>query len=157
MNSVPQYTGKAQGQLERGSASDLWRHTLSQIPSVFARLVYLASLRNPNTGCYEHHGLALVFGEQESDQALRLSHDQAFVEWLNYGLEYQKADLNLYLSSLTTDKKTLAATWQRLAPYRNFLPALAGEAERRLYLADLNALLGLLINEYGVASKDPDA
>ncbi len=31
--------------LERGAASDLWRHTLSQIPTVFGRLVYLSSLR----------------------------------------------------------------------------------------------------------------
>ena len=49
--------------LERGAASDLWRHTLSQIPSVFGRLVYLSSLRNPNTDSYEHHGFSQMFGD----------------------------------------------------------------------------------------------
>ena len=54
--------GKINAALDRNAASDLWRNTLSQIPSVFGRLVYLASLRNANNGRYEHHGLALVLG-----------------------------------------------------------------------------------------------
>jgi hypothetical protein len=143
--------------LERGAPADLWRHTLSQIPCLFGRLVYLASLRNSNTGRYEHHGLALVFGEEESDNTLRDSHDKAFCEWLTYGLEAQKADLDLYLSSLAADKRTLLRTWQRLAPYRNMIPASARAADRGLYMADLEALLEMLRNEHGVAGPDPDA
>ena len=59
---------------DRSASADLWRNTISQIPSVFGRLVYLASLRNPNNGSYEHHGLALVFGEDEANKALKNSH-----------------------------------------------------------------------------------
>jgi len=145
------------GNLDRGAAADLWRHTLTQIPSMFGRLVYLASLRDQNTGRYEHHGLSQVFSGQESDQALRESHAQTFSEWLCYDLERQKADLDLYLSSFNVDKRTILATWIRLAPYRNLVPASARDPERRLYLADLEALLELLKNEHDVASPDPDA
>ena len=142
--------------LDRGAAADLWRHTLSQIPCLFGRLVYLSSLRNSNTGYYEHHGLALIFGEEESDRTLRECHDQAFCEWLTYGLEHQKADLDLYFSTLGTDKRTLLATWLRLAPYRNLVPTTARSAERRLYLSDLETLLGLLKDAHGVV-VDPNA
>jgi hypothetical protein len=145
------------GSLDRGSSADLWRHTLSQIPSLFGRIVYLASLRNSNTGSYEHHGLALVFGDEEADRTLRDSHEKAFAEWLVYGLEHQKADLDLYLSSLSASKRSLLAIWQRLMPYRNLVPASARAAEKTLYLSDLETILGLLTNEYGVASPDPDA
>src|ERR1700733_4646430 len=82
---------------DRSAASDLWRNTLSQIPTVFGRLVYLASLRNPNNGNYEHHGLALVFGEDEANRALKDSHSTVFAGWLTFNLEQQKADLDLYL------------------------------------------------------------
>jgi hypothetical protein len=119
--------------------------------------VYLASLRDSNSGQYEHHGLAVLFGEEETDRSLRESHSQAFSEWLNFGLEHQKADLDLYLSGLATDKRTLLRTWSRLAPYRNFVPARAGGVERKLFLADLETLLDLLRNEYGVAAPDQDA
>jgi hypothetical protein len=143
--------------LERGAAADLWRHTLSQIPSVFGRLVYLSSLRNTNTNTYEHHGFALMFGEEESDHTLRESHAKAFSEWLCFTLEQQKADLDLYLSTLGPDRRTVVDAWLRLTPYRHLIPAPARRAERQLYLSDLETLLKLLKNEYGVSSPDPDA
>jgi hypothetical protein len=82
--------------LERGAPADLWRNTLSQIPSVFGRLVYLSSLRSGTSGRYEHHGLAMTFGEEESHLALSASHQETFAAWLSFSLEQQKADLDLY-------------------------------------------------------------
>lgn len=142
---------------ESGVIADLWRNTLSQIPSVFGRLVYLSSLRNQNTGRYEHHGLALVFGEEDANKALRKSHAQVFAEWLSFNIEQQKADVNLYVSALFEDKKTVLDTWVRLAPYVNVLPGSARAVEKKLYLADFRAILQLLTNEYGVSVPDRDA
>ena len=138
-------------------ASDLWRNTLSQIPSLFGRLVYLAALRNPNSGRYEHHGLALVFGEDEANRELKKSHSQAFREWLTFNLEQQKGDLDLYLSALVEDRRTVLTNWLELAPYLTLMPATIRGVEKRLYLADLKALLDLLGNEHGADGPDPDA
>lgn len=148
---------KSKGVLERGAASDLWRTTLSQIPSVFGRLVYLTSLRDPNSGSYSHHGLALVFGEEESLRALVESHEQAFHEWICYTLEQQKADLLLYLSALMDNRRVIIDTWLRLSPYRNLVPNRVVGPEREQYLSDFEALLQLLKNESGVCDPDPDA
>jgi hypothetical protein len=142
---------------DRSASADLWRNTISQIPSVFGRLVYLASLRNPNNGSYEHHGLALVFGEDEANKALKNSHSAVFAEWLSFNLEQQKADLDLYISALFEDKRVVVETWIRLAPYRNLLPTSARSVERRLYITDFTALLELLKGASGVAEPDPDA
>jgi hypothetical protein len=143
--------------LERGAAADLWRHTLSQVPSVFGRMVYLCSLREPNTGVYQHYGLAQSFGDEEADRVLRESHQHAFAEWLCFNLEQQKADLDLYLSGLDGNRRVILDTWIRLAPYRNLIPSTTREVERQLYLTDLETILELLRSEYGVASPDPDA
>src|SRR5438128_12665827 len=83
------------------TASELWKKTLSRVPSVFERLLYLSMLRNPNSGRYDHPTLSLVFGRDEADRALRASHSQEFSAWLSFTLEEQKADLDLYLSSVT--------------------------------------------------------
>lgn len=143
--------------LERDAISDLWRNTLSQIPAVFGRLVYLATLRDANSGRYEHHGLALVFGENEADRALRRSHIQTFSEWLCFNLEQQKADLDLYLSALLEERCRVIETWLRLEPFRTLLPSSATKAETELYLSDFRILLALLKNEYGVDGTDQDA
>ena len=140
--------------IERTAPADLWRNTLSQIPSVFGRLVYLSSLRNPVTGKYEHHGLSLTFGADDAIRALRKSHVQAFAEWLSFDLERQKADLDLYLSTMLEDRRAIVETWLSVRTYRTFIPASAKTVERRLYTADIEALIALLKNEHGVAGPD---
>ncbi len=143
--------------LARNAASDLWRNTLSQIPSVFGRLMFLSSLRNLNSGRYEHHGLALVFGSYEASKALKKSHREAFAEWLSYDIEEQKADLDLYLSDQIDHKRTILKTWEKLEPYRNILPSSVKDVERKLYLADLRAILNLLKNASGAGDPDPES
>ena len=39
------------------TARSLWQHTLAHVPSAYGKLVYLASLRNTDTGKYEHFGV----------------------------------------------------------------------------------------------------
>jgi hypothetical protein len=143
--------------LERGAAANLWRNTLSQIPTIFGRLVYLASLRDSNSGTYEHYGLAQLFGAREADRTLRQSHVQAFSEWLNLNLEQQKSDLEDYLAGLEEDVDAILGNWIRLAPYRNLIPARVREVEKKLYLTDLEVVLELLKFDHDVASPDPAA
>lgn len=147
---------KPKSVLNRGAAADLWRNTLSQIPTVFGRLVYLASLRDANSGAYLHHGLAQVFGVGESDQILRMSHTEGFSEWLCFDLEQQKADLDSYLLDLGEDRRSVVEAWLTLSPYRNLIPASVSEPERMFYLSDFEALLQLLKGEYGAREPVTD-
>lgn len=128
-------------------AEELWRRTLANIPSIYGRLAYLASLVNVNSGRYEHHGLATIFGPEEADQALRKSHQQALLEWLSLQLEQQKADLELYFSTLPASRKTLVESWSRLKPYLMVVPAGASEAQRELFESNFAVLFRLLRSE----------
>ena len=80
-------------------------------------------LRDQNTGVYSHFGFAQRVGEEPAGEALRQSHWQCFSEWLAFSLEGQKADLDLYLSGIDSDRKTILETWTRTKPYRNLIPA----------------------------------
>ena len=149
--------GRDEATFDRSPASDLWRHTLSQIPTTFGRLVFLSTLRDSNTGVYNHYGFAQRVGEEVADAALRQSHWESFSEWLSFSLEAQKADLDLYLSGIDSDKKTILETWIRTRPYRYLVPATALDVERTLYNSDLEILLELLTAVHGVASPDQSA
>ena len=82
--------------------------------------------------------------------------EQIFDGWLGFDLQQQKEDLDLYLSAFQVEKRTILATWIRLAPYRNLMPMMVQEPERRLYLADIEAILELLKYENDVGPLDPD-
>ena len=148
---------KLSDQEQEKAVRDLWGRTLSQVPTTFGRIAYLSSLRNSDTGRYEHFGLAQIYSAEEADRALRWSHAQVFREWLNFPLERQKADLEQYLLSLEGDRATVLRTWSSLAPYRNLLPAGITEAERQLFLTDLELILDLLRNEASASLPTPGA
>ncbi len=133
-------------QVERATR-DVWARTLSEIPTTFGKIAYLASLRNLNSGAYEHFGLAHVYSEKLANRVLSNSHRQVFAEWLNFSLEQQRLDLEEYLHSVEDDRGKLLDTWLTLTPYRNLLPAEAREAEKLLYISDLEFILDLLRNE----------
>lgn len=130
--------------LERSALADLWKHTLSHIPTVCGRLVYVATLRDVNSGTYKHHGLVASFGRDEAARALRESHEEAFREWLNLPLAEKNHDLKDYLVALDDPQEEVAEHWLRSGVYRSYVPAAAMEMEKELFSKDLEILLQFL-------------
>ncbi len=117
---------------------ELWRRkTLEEIPSLFGRLVYLASLRDGGTNHYVHASLTPLLGPEGADRMLCHSHHQVFSEWIGFSLAQQKADLDEYVR-IAGDRKHV------LRQYRNLVPPRAREVERQLYLTDLETLFELM-------------
>ena len=133
----------------RGPAADLWRQTLSRIPTHFGRLVFVSSLRDPLTGQYFHPPLSQIVGSEITNRTLAHSHHEIFSEWLSFSLARQKADLDEYLVG---SRRPLD-----VAPYRDIPPGTAHRVERQLYLTDLETLLELLRFEHGGAYQAPEA
>jgi len=139
------------------AAADLWKRTLRQLPSTYGRMVYLASLRDANSDRYEHHGLAARFSPEQADAVLRASHEQVFQDWLALSVRDQKADIDLYLSSLDDDKQLVIETWLKIMPFQNLPPARALGVEADLFISDFRVLLELLRGEYRAAVPDRGA
>ena len=137
---------KPKGMLERNAAADLWKHTLSKIPTVYGRLVHLASLRDQNSGIYRHHGLSAAFGRDQSNRALRESHERTFSGWLSLSLEEQHTDLTAYLGTLEEPPRIVLDHWLASRVYRTQPPASARAVERELFSRDLEVLLIVLRN-----------
>jgi len=133
--------------LERSALADLCKQTLSRIPTVSGKLVYLASLRDLHSGTYKHHGLISVFGRDEAVKALRESHQAAFRSWLSLSLAEKNDDFREYLNGLEDSREETVEHWLRSAVYRTYVPSSAIQAEIDLFCQDLETLLGLLRNE----------
>jgi hypothetical protein len=129
-------------------AAELWSRTLAQIPSVFGRLAYLASLRDPNTGKYEHFGFAQRFSEREADKTIRRSHSNVFMDWLCFSLEQQRGDLEKYLDSTGGDVRAILTNWREWPPYMNWIPTQSRAADRELFRSDLEIVLDLIRQDF---------
>ncbi len=138
-------------------ADEIWLRTLSRIETVYGRLVYLAGLRDPNTGRYEHYGTSPSEG-LAANRSLKRIHELLFTEWVAYPLEKKMADVQTYIDGIDDlNRSELIDAWLRLTPYKNLVPASIQGPERRKHISDFEAILGLLKNVYGVASPDPTA
>ncbi len=126
---------------------DLWRKTLSQIPTQFGRLLYLASLRDSQTGKYTHETLTNLLGTEDADRVLCHAHHKVFSEWLCFSLSEQKADLDDFLASSQRQ-----ISFQEC---RGLVPAGAREVERQLFITDLEMVLELMRLALGGVSGNP--
>jgi hypothetical protein len=123
---------------------------LDAIPTLFGRLVYLASLRDSTSGYYCETSLVPVLGTEGVDRAIRHSHHQVFSQWLSYSLAEQKEDLDDFLRTLGHIPGQ-PINWSAAIPYRTLIPPAARDVEKQLYLADLETLMELLTAEHARA------
>jgi hypothetical protein len=133
-------------------AAELWSRTLVKIPSVFGRLVYLASLRDLHSGRYQHFGFAQRFSESVADQTIRRSHKNVFMDWLCFSLEQQRQDLENYLKSLEGDHAVIVQNWLQWPPFMNWIPVQTKPADQELFRSDLEIILDLIRVDRGGVS-----
>ena len=147
-------TGINSGELE---SEEVWARDLGHIGTSYGRLVYLAGLRNPDTGRYEHYASSGAL-QVHASRTLKHIHEQVFKEWVSHSLERKKTDVDLYITGIDQiSRAELIDAWLRLTPYKNLVPASIQGPERQKHISDFEAILGLLKNVYGVASPDRGA
>ncbi|MGD1210213.1 MAG: hypothetical protein ABR973_02495 [Candidatus Acidiferrales bacterium] len=101
---------------------DLHRRTLSEIVRPLDRLIYLASMRDYNTGVYHHDGLASRFTEEVACEALADCHREVFHQLVVCPLEDLVNQLEAYRKSTHTGPREFLTAWRRLEPYRVAVP-----------------------------------
>ena len=127
--------------MKRPPINDLWTNTLAQIPSTLGKLQYLASLRDPNSGDYAHHGLASRCSETEACAVIRESHERVLEQWLMLGVLERRDDYVLYASGLLQGPVTIARSWMNTQYYLLLVPEHCSPAQREHYLLCMDELL----------------
>jgi hypothetical protein len=122
---------------------DLLQRSLSKLPGDLARLVYLASTRDYNTGTYHHDGLAARFRPDAAAKALEIAHRQVFYRLSAFSLEELVKELELYLNSSHESPAEILRTWQKLEPYRVAIPVEVKPAVARLFLSNVKLALAV--------------
>jgi len=141
-NSTREAGSSPQTEVERVIA-DFRDHTLAEMQGNFSRLIYLASLRDYNTGRYHHYGLESRYSSEAVDEGLRQCHAQVFEGLLALPLEAQTQDLLNFFESLKEERARLVEAWERLRSYQILPPENCHPLARQLF--DNNILIILRI------------
>lgn len=141
-------------QQNRRVVQDFTLNSLAGISGPFARLIYVASLRDLSSGRYEHQGLEALYPEEAVQQALELCHEQIFERILEMPLEKQLEDLRNCLAAMEGGLPTVVSHWRQLEPYRVLLPENAPGYLKELFFSNLRALLEILHEQCNPAHSD---
>ena len=123
---------------------DLKNRTLAKISLEFARLIYLASTRDYNTGRYYHDGLAFRFSEALAAQALSDAHKEAFEDLALSPLEHLVDELHSYLRSVGAQSSEVIQVWEKLEPYRVAVPCESDPLTKRYFLGNVKIALAIV-------------
>jgi hypothetical protein len=104
------------------AAEDVRERTLAKIPRVLDRFIYLASMRDYNTGLYHHEGLALRFSHDIACEALANCHREVYRQLISCSLEDLVSQIEAYMESSHAPARDFVSAWKGLEPYRVAVP-----------------------------------
>lgn len=122
-------------------AAAVWEAVMTQVPTAFGKLLWVASFRVPGTSRYWHPALDQMFSPFVASQVLQESHQRHFQTWLEMGLQEQHDDFVQYANTLrfvVYPKDFLKNVGDKL------MPPSAAEPQRLLFDTDLAVVLELL-------------
>lgn len=117
---------------------------LDAFPNDLTRMLYLASLRDCNSGRYLHPGLSPRLGVKEADRALRTCHDQVFRRLLMMPTSEYVVQVEEYIRYTRAEKGTVLTTWQSLQAYRATVPVEALPIYCELFCLKIELALTIL-------------
>ncbi len=124
---------------------DLLRRTLSGLSTDLARLIYLASTRDYNSGMYHHEGLAVRYGPEPARVALKCAHKDIFCKLVALPLEGLVSELEIYVRMSRETPAGFIHAWQELEPYRVAVPMEVDSTMVQLFLSNIRLALEVLI------------
>lgn len=121
---------------------DLALHYLEPLKGSFARLAYLANLKNASTKIYVHDRLAAVYGPDAVGESLAKCHEELFERLLEMPLAQQEEELRQLIGTLPEGpQEGIRLCGERM---EDWIPPAAPEYLKELFRSNVTALLGLL-------------
>jgi hypothetical protein len=130
-------------QQSRAVIEDFSSHTLAAISSDFGRLYYVSSLKDPESGRYEHDGLISLYSEKAVQAALAHCHEELFSRILEAPLSEQERDLRDCLISAGDQFWEVVETWRATQEFQSMCPGGLPEYLQDLFCSNMSALLAI--------------
>src|SRR5579859_3571454 len=131
----------------RRLTEDLTQRTLAGISSEYAKLIYLASLRDLASGLYRHEGLEALYSAGSVQEALVQAHREVCGRIVEMPLAQQEKDLLSCWQGFEADAEGLIENWKESEAYRTLMPFGLPDYLRNLFCSNIETLLAVFEND----------
>ncbi len=145
--------------LEEKPITRYLHNVLNSLPSPFAQLVFLASLRDPYSGTYLHEGWAAVSSPAEVNLALRETHHDVFESVAGLSLITLSKELRKHFQALGQAELRAANLWLETEPFYEMIPEGCSPLARRFFICQFRLALEVLVQapDWVCLEEEPSA
>jgi hypothetical protein len=126
------------------ASEDILRALKISLPNDLSRLIFLATLRDNNSGHYYHPEVARRFSAEVADQAMLTCHRQIYEQVVALALEDLTDQLDAYMATVRAPKERLIESWTKLRAYRATIPMDADPISAEIYFMKVEVAVAIL-------------
>ena len=113
---------RVEGSDRNVAAEDISRALNISLPNDLSRLIFLATLRDNNSGHYYHPEVARRFSEETADRAMLVCHRRIYEQVVALAIEDLTDQLDVYIATVPVPRGRLIESWTKLKAYRATIP-----------------------------------
>jgi hypothetical protein len=134
-----------QGSARRGEfPSQATEDILGPLPNDFTRIIYLASIRDYNSGTYRHPILSRQIEAGVAHEAFRLCHQEVFARMLVNPISQYVQQLEEYIRYSRAERGLFITTWNSLQAYKAAIPLQAPKRACETFYLNVTTALRIL-------------
>jgi hypothetical protein len=130
-------------QQSRAVIEDFSSQSLAAISTDFGRLYYVSSLKDSDSGRYEHDGLMSLYSENAVQSGISHCHEELFSRILETPLCDQARDLRACLDSAGDQYWDVVESWSETRYFREMCPEGLPGYLRDLFCSNMGAVLAI--------------
>jgi hypothetical protein len=117
---------------------------LDSFPNDLTRMLFLASLRDCNSGRYLHPQLSQEMGVEAADRLLSRCHDEVFRRLLQTPLAGYVNQLEEYIRYTRAERNVVLKAWHSLQAYRSTIPLIASPIYSEFFCLNVEFALAVM-------------
>ena len=114
------------------------------LPTDMARLIFLATVRDNNSGHYYHPEVARRYSPEIADAAMLACHKQIYERVVSLSLEDLTDQLDDYMATVRASKNRLIESWSKLRAYRATIPMDTDPISAEIFFMKVDVAVAIL-------------
>jgi hypothetical protein len=125
-------------------AADILRALAVSLPNELSRLIFLATLRDNNSGHYFHPDLARRFSERIADRAMLACHQRIYKQVVALSIEDLTDQFDWYVTTIPAPRERMIESWTKLKAYRATIPMDADPISAEIFFMKVEVAVAIL-------------
>ena len=125
-------------------AEDISRALNISLPNDLSRLIFLATLRDNNSGHYYHPEVARRFSGEVADRAMLVCHRRIYEQVVALAIEDLTDQLDVYIATVPVPRGRLIESWTKLKAYRATIPMDTDPISAEIFFMKVDVAVAIL-------------